>query len=236
MLAGVVPVKYPQYALLSDLIFWAATLFLVSIVAWWIWFNRHALKAGAKRLTGLQWLLLVGLGGLWLFGSMAVAAGAWMVWNGSSSTTVGAASIAPAAEDGPLRWFGNLEMFGGSAAGLNVHQLSFHGLNASQREVRLISAAIRSAIDGSEITLKVQAPDQLVAIDQINLVPSGAPIKLTAVMPKQGGFTADEFLASWSRFNFIARDDEREYRIPFNEAAIAPFFPGRVGPRVTKKQ
>ena len=126
-------------------------------------------------------------------------------------------------------------MYGGPAAGSNIASLSFHGVNSSQREVQLKSAVLRSAIDGSEIIMKIVAQDKMVGIDEINLIPSGAPVKLTAVMPKQGGFTADEFLASWSRFNFIVTDDTREYRLPFNEASIAPFFPGRVGPSPSRR-
>jgi hypothetical protein len=233
VLAGVIPVRYPQYSLLSDTIFWLATVFIVGSIAWWLWFNRHALIAGVRRLTIAQWLLLSGMAGSWISASLALGAGAWIIL--SPSPTSSATAPIPAADDGPLRWFGNIEMYGGPLANSNIASLSFSGVNSSQREVQLKSAVLRSAIDGSEIVLKIVAQDKLVGIDEINLIPSGAPIKLTAVMPKQGGFTADEFIASWSRFNFIVTDDTREYRLPFNEATIAVFFPGRVGPRVTKK-
>jgi hypothetical protein len=179
-------------------------------------------------------LLLTGLGGTWIFLTIALGAAAWAVMYPASSP-IPLASSAPAADEGPLQWYYNITMHGGPLSGSNVASLAFPGANISQKEVSLKSAVIRSAIDGSEVTLKVDAQSQLVPIDQINLIPPGAPVKLVAVFPKQGGLNKDEFLASWSRFNLVVKDDAKEYRVPFNEGTIAVFFPGMVGPRVTKK-
>ena len=144
------------------------------------------------------------------------------------------AQAAPTADEGPLRWYAHIGLYVGM--GSNIASLNFRGENISQKEVTLKSAAIRSAVDGSEVPLKVDAQSEFLSIDQINLIPPGAPISLVAVFPKQGGLTKEEFLASWSRFYLVVSDDVKEYRVPFNEAAVAPFFPGMVGPRVTKKR
>ncbi|WP_156433701.1 hypothetical protein [Bradyrhizobium retamae] len=192
-----------------------------------IW-DRLKSKVGAART-----MLLFGILGTWVFLTFSVVLFVWAIFH---PRPMPLQASAPARDDGPLQWYYNIVMNGGPLAGSNVGSLTFPGGNISQKEVSLKSAAIRSAIDGSELTLKVDTQNELVAIDQINLIPPGAPIRLVAVFPKQGGLSKEEFLASWSRFNLVVKDDTKEYRVPFNEGSIAPFFPGMVGPRVTKKQ
>jgi hypothetical protein len=46
---------------------------------------------------------------------------------------------------------------------------------------------------------------------------------------------AKTFLETWSKFNFIVEDDTKTYRLPYNEGHLMVFFPGMVGPRITKK-
>ena len=79
------------------------------------------------------------------------------------------------------------------------------------------------------------AENELVSVDDINLIPPGSPIRLVAKF-NSPGLSKDEFLAVWSRFNLVVKDDVKEYRIPFNEAIMAVFFPGMVGPHITKKK
>jgi hypothetical protein len=49
------------------------------------------------------------------------------------------------------------------------------------------------------------------------------------------GLEAKVFLETWRQFFFNVEDDSRKYRLPYNEGQLAPFFPGMVGPRVTKR-
>jgi hypothetical protein len=177
--------------------------------------------------------LLVGIAGTWLFLTVALAAAAWIVWSGPGfaigSSAIGS-SIGGVTDTGPLQWFTNL---GISHPGTQVAWLQFFGRNVSEKEVHLKSASIRSAYKGTELELKVVAEKEFVPVSQINLIPAGAPIELVAhfnpPLPDQ------EFLSTWSRFNLVIVDDTREYRLPFTEGTIAVFFPGMVGPHVTKK-
>jgi hypothetical protein len=73
-----------------------------------------------------------------------------------------------------------------------------------------------------------------VEINRINPIPPGAPIRLLADFGPQG-IPKDQFIKDWSKFTLHVKDDKREYRIPFNEGNIAPFFPGLIGPHVTVK-
>ena len=191
-----------------------------------------AVRASRAKIGAARTMLVIGIIGTWVFLTMALGLSAWMVLQPQASV---ARASAQTADEGPLQWYYNLTMHGGPLSGSSVASLMFSGANVSQKEVLLKSAVIRSAIDGSEIVIKVDAQNEWVAVDQINLIPPGAPVKLIAVFSKQGGITKEEFLASWARFNLVVKDDTKEYRVPFNEGSIAPFFPGMVGPRVTKK-
>jgi hypothetical protein len=231
ILAGVIPVKYPQYAGIADFIFWAAIGLLLILIAVMVWSNRKHLMAGVKRLTGIQWLLLSGIGGTWLFLTVTLGTIAWLILNNSASGI----GLNAQKDDGPLTWFYNLTLEGGPPVRNNVYALRFHGTNSSQKEVRLKEAVIRSALKGNEIALEVMAENTILTIAEINLIPPGAPIELVAKFNLPTGLTSEEFLATWSRFNLVVIDDTKEYRVPFNEGSLAAFFPGMVGPHITKK-
>jgi hypothetical protein len=232
ILAGIAPVKYPQYTVVADLIFWTAGFLLFALVVLVVWSNRQHLIAWVKRLTSIQWLLLSGIGGTWVFLTVTLATVAWLILNNSTS---GMGTISQK-NDGPLTWYYNLTLEGGPPTRSNVFALRFHGTNSSQKEVRLKEAAIRSALKGSDIPLQVLAENAVLPISEINLIPPGAPIELAAKFNLPEGLTSEEFLATWSRFNLVVVDDTREYRLPFNEGSIAAFFPGMVGPHITKKK
>lgn len=232
VLAGVAPVKYPQYSTLSDFIFWTTVCLLVVLIVAVAFSHRKILLAGVRRLTGIQWYLLIGIGGSWAFLTLALGAFAWIVLNNSAS---GIGSIQMQKTDGPLTWFYNLTLEGGPAIRANVFALHFHGTNSSQKEVKLKDAAIRSALNGREIILEIVAEKEVVPISAVNLIPPGSPIQLIAKFNPPTGLTSEEFLATWSRFNLVASDDTKDYRVAFNEGSIAAFFPGMVGPHVTKK-
>jgi hypothetical protein len=231
ILSGVAPVKYPQYAGLADFIFWAAVFLLFALIAVMGWSNRKHLIAGAKRLTGIQWVLISGIGGTWLFLTITLAMLSWLVLNNSASGI----GIAQAKDDGPLTWFYNLTFYGGPLSGGNVLKIRFHGTNSSQKEVKLKEASIRSAINGREIPLEIVAENEDLPISAVNLIPPGSPIELVAKFNVPTGITTEDFLAAWSRFNLVVVDDTKDYRLSFNEGSIAAFFPGMVGPHVTKK-
>jgi hypothetical protein len=139
-------------------------------------------------------------------------------------------------------------MEGGPPVSRPVYSLAFIGDNRSQKEVTLKSASIVSAKNGKKIDLEVIARDDkgeniIVPINQINLIPPGAPIKLIAkfgdpdpnALGKILGLGPKLFLESWSQFYVNVEDDTRSYRIPFNEGSLMAFFPGMVGPHITKK-
>jgi hypothetical protein len=118
--------------------------------------------------------------------------------------------------------------------------LAFFGVNSSQKEVQLMDADITSAINGTRLSLEIVAAteakgNEIVPIDKVQLIPPGARIELVAKFNLPTGLEPKVFLETWRQFFLNARDDSKSYRIPFNEGALMPLFPGMVGPRVTKK-
>lgn len=215
----------------------AGALVLVAANAAGVYSHRAEIRSWARRVGATQVILLVGVAGTWLFMTTGLGAVAWMLIAGSGAPLVGLSSK----DDGPLVWFVNLTMEGGPNLGRNVYALIFKGANVSQKEVRLKSAEIRSANKGTALLLEVIAANEAagkneaVSLDQIQLIPAGAPIELVAKFNLPEGLSASDFLATWSKFTLVVTDETREYRMPFNEGNLAPFFPGLVGPRVTKK-
>ena len=207
---------------------------LFGLIGW----HRTRIKEGKPGVQNWH-LLLTGIGGTWLFLSLAMGAAAWSIYQNQ-----GLAAVTPEVADGaPLRWFSNLEMEGGPPLGRPVFSLTFHGANGSQKEVSLKSASIVSANNGRKIDLEIVAKDnngktELLPIDKINLIPPGAPVDLVAKFGdpdpnapgKILGLDAKTFLETWSKFYFNVEDDSKAYRLPYNEGHLRGFFPGMVGP------
>jgi len=150
----------------------------------------------------------------------------------------------PVAEDeGPLIWFSNVSMEGGPLSGRNVFALRFPGMNKSKSELRIKDAAIASAIDGTRVSLEIVAENEILPIERVRHVPAGARVELVAKFGpadpdhpgKILGLEPKVFLERWREFSFIVEDDKRSYRLPYNEAFMAVFFPNMIGPRVSKK-
>lgn len=203
------------------------------IVTLWAWTYYHwsDIKLWARRVGAAQITLLVGVLGTWLFMTTALGAVAWMLVTGQSVSGITRSSN----DDGPLAWTTSMEMLGGAT--VPVKWIVFRGKNISGREIKLKAANIVSAINGTEQKLDAAlAQDGDVPLGDLNLVPPGAPISLIARFNPPNGLPAKEFLETWSRFYLNVEDNERSYRVQFNENYLAPFFPGLVGPRLTKKQ
>jgi hypothetical protein len=206
----------------------------------WNWQRK---ERGQSTMGVSQFLLFGGLLGLWLSVTVTLGAVAWIIVSGGSL-----AIPQVAIDDGPLRWFANLEMEGGPQLGRNVFSLTFNGVNGSQKEVALKTANIVSAVNGTKLALEIIAQNEaqrneVTPIDSVNLIPPGAPVRLVAKFGapdptspgKILGLEPKVFLETWRQFYFVVEDDSRTYRLPYNEAHLMPFFPGAVGPRVTKK-
>lgn len=201
------------------------------------------LKQGSPGVQTFHFLL-IGIGGTWLFLTLALGSAGWMIWN-QRGFTIGASPIGVGAKanEGPLEWFKNLTMEGGPPLGRNVFSLTFRGFNSSQKEVELKNASIISAINGARVLLEIIADKEIVPLDQIELVPPGAPLQLVAKFGppdpnnpgKILGLEPKVFLETWRQFSLNVADDQKSYRVNFNEGDLAPFFPGMVGPHVTKK-
>jgi hypothetical protein len=175
-------------------------------------------------------LLIVGIAGPWVFMTLAMGAAIWALFKNQSL----AGSIQQVQGEGPLQWFSNLTMEGG--LGEKVYSLKFYRRNASQKEVQLKDANIISAINGTKLPLEIVArKDGIIPIDQAGLVPPGAPLEVVAKFNLPEGLEAKVFLETWRQFFFNVEDDSRKYRLPYNEGQLAPFFPGMVGPRATKR-
>ncbi|MCQ4189359.1 hypothetical protein [Methylocystis suflitae] len=197
-------------------------------------FNSRRLSEGKFGLHAWHFFV-VGSFGTALMLLITMGAAGLIIWNGQGIGGAVDNSKKATQDEGPLQFFYNTTLEGGPLSGRNVYSMRFHGTNASQREVRLVSAAIRSALKGTEISLEIIAEREILEIGAINLIPPGAPIELIAKFNPPEGLTEQDFLSTWARFNLVIRDDTKEYRLPFNEASIQAFFPGMVGPHVTKK-
>jgi hypothetical protein len=207
----------------------AVLLTILAVVIWtcnWHWRRMKDGKPGVQT----WYLLIFGIAGTWVFMTLAMGTAIWALYRGQN---LGSA-IQQVQDEGPLQWFSNLTMEGG--LGKNVYSLRFRGFNASQKEVQLKDANIISAINGTKLPLEIVAGnDGIIPIDEAGLVPPGAPLELVAKFNLPDGLEAKAFLETWRQFFFNVEDDSRKYRLPFNEAQLAPFFPGMVGPRVMKR-
>jgi hypothetical protein len=223
-------------------------LFIIGVLAFAvavfgaIRFGWPQVKAMSVRLGVLNTALLIGVVGAWVLLPPTIGAVTWILLHqGEEAKT-------STSDDGPLRWFANLEMEGGPPLGRPVYSLTFHGGNTSQREVSLKKANIVSALNGKKIDLEIAAQDDagkgdIVSIEAINLIPPGAPVHLVAKFGdpdpnapgKILGMDAKTFLETWRQFYFNVEDDTKTYRLPYNEGNLMSFFPGMVGPHVTKK-
>lgn len=149
----------------------------------------------------------------------------------------------PSVDSGPLVWFVNLTMEGGPLTGNNVFTLQFRGMNKSKTDVRMKSAEIISEIDNTALKLEIVVGSDIVPIDEVNAIPPGAPVTLVAKFGPPNpnapgkilGLEASQFLDKWRSFTLHVVDDVTAYKVPYQESAIAPFFPNMVGPHVTKK-
>lgn len=218
-----------------------AMFFLVAPVVHYVQTRRR--QQGLPTLSAIQTAILVGIGGTWLFLTVTFAAVGWSIWH-SEGLSRGAA-VTQKQEEGPLVWFyAPLEMEGGALQQRNVFALMFHGTNVSQKEVHLRKATITSAIKGTELPLEIVASNEIVPLNQIELIPPGAPITLVAKFGPSNptepgkvlGIDPKAFLETWRQFFLNVEDDTKSYRLAFNEGRIAPFFPGMVGPHVTRKE
>ncbi|WOH53208.1 hypothetical protein [Bradyrhizobium sp. sBnM-33] len=150
----------------------------------------------------------------------------------------------PIAEDeGPLIWFTNVSMEGGPLSARNVFALRFPGMNKSKTELRIKSAAIVSAVDGTSLPLEIVAGNEIVPLGSVGNIPPGARVELVAKFGppdpdnpgKILGLDPKMFLERWREFSFNVDDDKRSYRLPYGEGFMAVFFPNMIGPRVIKK-
>lgn len=236
------PILYPE--LRSAGYFFLATAGLAGLLT--VIGLVHKVGGRLRARIGLgQTMLIGGLTGTWLFFTFTVAVAVWLLAKPQTVVSTPAAGIT---QDGPLTWYANLEMEGGPGLGRPVFALTFIGRNTSQKEVLLKSASIISAKNGRKLDLEVVAQDganatTLVRINEINLIPPGAPVRLVAKFGdpdpaapgKILGLDSKDFLETWSQFSLNVEDDSRSYRLPFNEGSLMPFFPGMVGPHITKK-
>ncbi len=157
------------------------TLFLGAILLfWWHIKQRREGKPGVQNWH----LLAIGIVGTGIFVSLFAGAALWALVNGSFVTGPAAAE-----DDGPLIWQAGLSLTPGPNG--TVSSLTFRGANQSQREVKLTDADITSAIKGERLRLEIVATNangqnEIVLLEQVNVIPPGAPIELIARFQQYG--------------------------------------------------
>jgi hypothetical protein len=239
VIGGGVALTHPE---IGSILIVIGTVVLLVAIGHGVYSRRREIAEWRRRVGIAPLLLLIGVAGTWLFITIACAAAGWVIWTYPSGTQT--AGVKANENEGPLIWFRNLEMEGGPNFRRNVFSLTFRGSNTSQKEVELKKASLISAINGTQIRLEVIAQGELVSVDQIELVPPGAPVQLVAKFGppdpnapgKVFGLEVKDFLETWRQFVLTVEDNVKTYRIAFNEGDLAPFFPGMAGPHVTKKK
>jgi hypothetical protein len=229
------------FACLTNLV-GALVMAAAAVLLWMIDWHRRRRREGKSSVQAWH-LLVTGMAGTWLFLTIGLGAAAWMAFNRENLSAAGL-SAAPRRDEGPLEWYYNLTMEGGPLSGRNVFALRFRGSNTSQKEVQLKRANIVSALKGSDLPLEIEAEGEIIPIEQAALIPPGAPIVLIAkfgppdpnAAGKILGLEPKIFLEAWRQFSLNIEDDTRKYRLSFNEAHITAFFPGMVGPHVSKRE
>jgi hypothetical protein len=127
--------------------------------------------------------------------------------------------------------------FGTTRSADRLINLYIQGINASTSAVRFRRAYLASRITGKTIEMMVDAgAGGILRPNQINPVPWRAPIRLIAEINPPNGMALSDFLNEWKDLDFVAEYDSTEFRLHFNEAAMAFQFPGVVGPHVTKRE
>jgi hypothetical protein len=168
---------------------------------------------------------------------LLIAAGGliWQVYSPpprqNTATTTAARTGDQPDTTGPLIWYYDISPGDGPS-------IRFRGVNASQNEVRLKSADIRSAVTGEQLALQVDVGNptvgiELVPVDKVQLIPPQARIYLVADF-SAFGMDMKAFLDNWRQFSFNVTDGTRSYRLDFTQEHLARVFPGMIGPRVTK--
>jgi hypothetical protein len=242
VIGGGVALRDPAAAMFGLILILIGTAVLFAAFAHGLYSHRQRLWAWAKRMGAVQIALLTGIAGTWLFATIGLGAVAWMIWNGGAFA-IGQSAIVGDKDQGPLVWTTLLTMEGGPGVDRNVSALRFRGTNSSQTEVKLKSANIVSTLKGTQIDLEIEAENEFIPIDDAALVPAGAPIVLKAkfgdphpnLPGKVTGLELKDFVDTWRQFALNIEDDTKKYRVIFNEGNIAPFFPGMVGPHVTRR-
>lgn len=209
---------------------------VAAVIAWatttWAWYWATLNYAGAAIAFLVSYIVLA-------FGSVLFGVGASMYSRRHVASPVQVVSGLGDLPGGALTWYSNLTIEGGPLTGRPVFSLQFPGGNNSRKEVRLTEAYLTSATDGDRLDLEIVAEgtngQEIVPLDQVNLIPPGAPVRLIAKFNLPAGLDAAAFLAKWRRFYFNVTDSSGSTRNEYREEALAFAFPGMAGPRVTKK-
>jgi hypothetical protein len=241
------PILWPEHRQVGYVLFYCGIMSMVVAAFGGLTWGWPMFAEWWSRVGPGKFLLLTGIVGTWLFLTIGASAALWLLTRRTMAPTIGA-PVAATPDSGPLSWLPGFVAMEGGSNGQNVFSLRFQGANISKAPARLKSATVTSLIDGTQETLEIVANDadgnsQIVSLDQVQLIPPGAPIELVAKFgppdPARTGFVKGldpkAFLEKWRQFAFDAADEGRTYRFEVNENAFMPYFKGKVGPRVALK-
>lgn len=207
------------------------TFFIADLVVAVKWGLLAKVAEKVGRMNGVQFILIVGVLGTWLFMTIGLGAAVWLTWKHQGF----APSDQSAAPEGPIQWNGPFSIEGDLRS--KIFSLRFSGVNISKsKALQLKEANILSAIDGTLLPLDVVAVDaqgdtKIVPINQIQLIPPGARIELVAkfgppdpnVPGNVLGVDPKSLLDKWRQFSFNVTDDVRTYRFDYNDSNMMPF-------------
>lgn len=236
--------------LLSNLTFFVPALLSTGLqisgfsnptLTWVLWTAAgvlYGLNVMRRKNVGRFWgyrmpayTIMAGLALGWLAISLVAGTSLYLFWTGKFFA-MSEPQLAEASKELPIKWENHLSMTPGDGA---IKALQFRGFNLSDGEVSLTSASIISSVNGHQVLLSADAgPDGIIPINELNLIPAKAPIVLVAefVPPVAHG----QFIDEWKKFTFNAEYAGTVYRFTYDEAMMSLFFPGKLGPRLSKKK
>jgi hypothetical protein len=226
------PLAISLWGLAGALFFW---YFLGSRIKKTLPFVRANLIPLMLGAMGLAGVILIGAA---IVGTLAYYGRPTNASASSPMTTITQSIDSPRKPDSTaIQWN---QILGTSRAVDLVFALFLDGTGAASKSIKLKDAFLESAITGETIQMKFSAStnplDETFPISEANPIPREAFIRLVAQMnpaDANKGIPNKEFLDRWGKIWFNAIYEEgRPDRILFD---MSGYFPGLVGPRVTRR-
>jgi hypothetical protein len=150
-------------------------------------------------------------------------------------TTQALGEVPPLDAVGPVSWN---TIFGTTRNSERMFALFLDGTSISKKPVQMTGAFLESGITGERLEMKIQDTRSTDTFfpSESNPIPVDAPVRLFTQLNFPDGLENKVFLERWGKIWFNATyENEKPTRILFDEKTMQSYFPGLVGPHVTKR-